>query len=338
MPSRSDLAHDLQGLVGDALELEDIRNGWPALATLNVGSEPTPLALFVAPIGLSHRDRDDTERRFQNPGNVPIVNVPGRYSILVGLWTGDEHLEARRPVVALAEASRRDDGRETRWSVFLQVEALLSAANTGWAVDVSSSGERMLYAHPSLLPVAIETYLGGAEPSDEYMYRTILSTELLDAVQRSDGPSRGRVRRTVNSLVRDSRFSGAVLSAYDSRCAMCEVSLGLVQGAHIYPASAPGSTDSVANGIALCANHHLAFDRYLIGVVPDSLDVIFHPDVLELGRHDPAARRFVDHTLPSLRLANRGHGPDPLCFERRYSYYADQYQWFGDFSDFQISP
>jgi putative restriction endonuclease len=59
-------------------------------------------------------------------------------------------------------------------------------------------------------------------------------------------------------------FSRRVLSAYDHRCAMCGVQLRLVDSAHILPAAHPDSTDQTANGVALCALHHRAYDRGLI--------------------------------------------------------------------------
>jgi putative restriction endonuclease len=55
-----------------------------------------------------------------------------------------------------------------------------------------------------------------------------------------------------------------VLSAYEHRCAICGVQLRLVDGAHILPVAHPGSTDQTANGVALCALHHRAFDRGLV--------------------------------------------------------------------------
>jgi putative restriction endonuclease len=59
-------------------------------------------------------------------------------------------------------------------------------------------------------------------------------------------------------------FSRRVLSAYEHKCAFCGLQLRLVDGAHILPASHPHSTDQTANGIALCALHHRAYDRGLL--------------------------------------------------------------------------
>ena len=59
-------------------------------------------------------------------------------------------------------------------------------------------------------------------------------------------------------------FSRRVLSAYEHRCAICGVQLRLVDGAHILPVAHPDGTDQTANGVALCALHHRAYDRGLV--------------------------------------------------------------------------
>lgn len=50
---------------------------------------------------------------------------------------------------------------------------------------------------------------------------------------------------------------------------MCTVDVtGLIQAAHLVPKSNRGSDDA-RNGLPLCANHHLAFDRGYWCVDPD---------------------------------------------------------------------
>ncbi|CAL9458695.1 hypothetical protein SUDANB121_02609 [Nocardiopsis dassonvillei] len=70
---------------------------------------------------------------------------------------------------------------------------------------------------------------------------------------------------------RDPAFRGAVLDAYGHRCAFCGydgwmdgVSVGL-EAAHVRWWSQAGP-DAVDNGLALCANHHLFFDRGVLGL------------------------------------------------------------------------
>ncbi len=62
---------------------------------------------------------------------------------------------------------------------------------------------------------------------------------------------------------------------YDYRCAACGIrvkisdDLSLVEAAHIIPFGV-SRNDKPDNGLALCANHHWAMDRFLIAPCPDS--------------------------------------------------------------------
>jgi hypothetical protein len=68
MTARVDRVNRIAALVGPSgLEIEDAQKGWPAFAVLHVLGESVPVALFVGKVGRSHRNRDDVERRFQNP-------------------------------------------------------------------------------------------------------------------------------------------------------------------------------------------------------------------------------------------------------------------------------
>ncbi|SHK58922.1 putative restriction endonuclease [Nocardiopsis flavescens] len=98
--------------------------------------------------------------------------------------------------------------------------------------------------------------------------------------------------RWAASADRDPRFREAVLAAYGHRCAFCGYE-GLMDGvpagleaAHVRWWSQAGP-DTVDNGLALCANHHLLFDRGVIGLTPDlTLDVSprFEPRSAEAER------------------------------------------------------
>lgn len=64
------------------------------------------------------------------------------------------------------------------------------------------------------------------------------------------------------------RFRRDVLRAYRRRCTVCALKrTELVQAAHIVEFAA-GESEEVTNGLALCAIHHLAYDRNLLGIDP----------------------------------------------------------------------
>jgi hypothetical protein len=315
---------DLAG--SDVVEIEDTADGWPALAKVRIDGAWVPSALFVGKVWEAHRpSRVAVERRFQNPGqNRPIVIPPGRLPLLVGLWEEDPYLEVPRPVLVLADATRRE-GLLTRHSVFQSVDALVNAATTGFASSVSDSDEQILYFDPRLLGVAS---LALADDLQLPSAALSVAVEASGIAESDDDAAAERARRATTAIVRDARFGRQVVSAYQGLCALCGLNLGLVEGAHIYPASAPGSPDRTWNGIALCANHHSAFDRHLLHVHPVDRTVTLHPDVHERAGSSDAAAAFVAGTgevliEPSVTSAV----PRSEMFEKRYDFYGSQYAW-----------
>lgn len=68
---------------------------------------------------------------------------------------------------------------------------------------------------------------------------------------------------------RQGKFRKEVLKAYNNTCAMCGINEpGILRAAHIIPV-ADGGSDDIKNGICLCVNHEVAFDKGLIKIKPD---------------------------------------------------------------------
>ncbi|MCW2984323.1 MAG: hypothetical protein JWR63_1893 [Conexibacter sp.] len=68
------------------------------------------------------------------------------------------------------------------------------------------------------------------------------------------------------------RFRRAVLQAYRTRCTICSLKeASLLQAAHIIEDRDPLGGATVVNGLALCAIHHLAYDRNLLGIDPNGV-------------------------------------------------------------------
>ena len=133
------------------LRITDVGDGWPALADLVVDGETVPVALFVAPVGLSHRNRDDRERRFQNPGgDRPIIDTrPARDLLLLGLWEADELIDVTTPLLVSADPIKRL-GLTSRYSVFVSTVTLETALAEGWSYQ-SVQGELIRCFVPPLL-------------------------------------------------------------------------------------------------------------------------------------------------------------------------------------------
>lgn len=326
---RTEVAARIAALVGqDLLTIDQLQAGWPSLGTLAVNGQPLQVALFAGSVGLSHRDRDEYERRFQNPGSDrPIVLDPQRYPLLLGLLENDPALHIEKPLLMLADPVRRA-GRVTRFSVFASAASLSEANEKGWSEDLSTSGETVRCFYPQLLPIVVAALLDDAIPASYALQSVIDGSGLVQATGTEIPEASERARRAATTLVRDAKFSRRVIAAYNSRCAMCGLNAELVQAAHIYPASAPGSHDEVWNGLALCPNHHLAFDRHLLAVQPLTREIVFSPQAHSQVAEVPAMNAFVTGTFPKLaEPEDQAARPLVDMFTRRYRHFSAAYDW-----------
>lgn len=134
------------------------------------------------------------------------------------------------------------------------------------------------------------------------------------------GPEvRAYATREARHRLHQQRFKLDVMRAYRHRCAICMLrERSLVQAAHIVPDAEPEGIAAVVNGMALCASHHLAFDRNVLGVDPDGVIHI-------------AGRVLRESDGPMLKTGLQGfHGerialprrpddrPDPARLEQRF--------------------
>lgn len=65
------------------------------------------------------------------------------------------------------------------------------------------------------------------------------------------------------------KFRKDILKAYHSTCAICGIKEPkILRAAHIVPV-AKGGSDEIQNGLCLCTNHEIAFDKGLLNIKPD---------------------------------------------------------------------
>lgn len=317
--SRPALFDQVCQLIGDPpLNVLRIGSGWPGLVRIQQDQRLVDVALHVSTV--STHSRAPHERRFQNPGNRSPVRGDDDYlPILVGLA-----FKGVQPILVAVDGQSRL-GREARFSILFHANLLDRAARDGWAEYQSTTGERIVALHPRLFPVFVEAVVSEAFPAAEGMMEASIASGLLDD---DSEVAANRARRAASILIRSSRFARSVLRAYRYTCAMCGLKLGLVEGAHILPVSAPASTDSVSNGVALCRHHHALFDSHRLWVNPADFTIRWHPDVLATSRTDSMARSFVSTTQGALSPPHRATlAPSATMFERRYDFFAGRYDW-----------
>lgn len=100
--------------------------------------------------------------------------------------------------------------------------------------------------------------------------------------------------RIMKQRLHQPAFRARVISAYETKCAICRIGHGrLLDAAHITPDSDESSSTSVTNGLSLCKIHHTAYDINMVGIDPDYMvhvrqDVLSETDgpMLEHGIKD----------------------------------------------------
>jgi putative restriction endonuclease len=119
------------------------------------------------------------------------------------------------------------------------------------------------------------------------------------------------------------RFRAAVLRAYATRCAVCRLrEAALLQAAHILEDRNPLGSATIVNGIALCAMHHLAYDRNLMGIDPEG---VVHIARRLLDEHDgPMLSGGLQgfHGAAILQPRHADERPDPERLEVRFAQFT----------------
>lgn len=143
------LAH----VLGRLITIEEEGRYWPAHATTPLRPEGV-LDLHVRVIGAT--GRNPLERRFQNPvGGAAITPVDGRPCLLLGVWI-EQGLE--RTVIVGFDAYRRRD-KLTRFSLFVPLSVLESAADVGFVMHERTNGERIYAFRPEAFNRYLEAFV-----------------------------------------------------------------------------------------------------------------------------------------------------------------------------------
>ena len=132
---------------------------------------------------------------------------------------------------------------------------------------------------------------------DSFQYETIELEKLIEATNLESNP-RWTFRKAV---IRNAFFRKAVVHVYDYKCAFCglkitkTVNQNIVDGAHIKPFS-QFYDNRIHNGIALCKNHHWAFDRGWF-TVDEQYKIIVSNDLEEVSLHAKPMKDFHGEKL-----------------------------------------
>lgn len=304
------------------IEIIDSAKGWPGLATASLDGSEVNIALHVSTVSpMARKDSPSNELRFQNPVKndigVPVTNPNSSIPILLA--------EGEAGILIMVEGTSRLDIVK-RFSIPFPPRVVDEAKKKGWSVFVNKNGDKIYAFHPALFDVALSIVTGN---SDVIPISNVQSIVDAFGVNALDNPkSRERIKRSTNALVRHYAFSKNVKDAYNHRCAMCGIDMGVVVGAHIHPVSAPKSVDLVTNGLALCQNHHTVFDNHKIWINPSTKKIKFHSDIIEEANKHKVTQFFIDQTFSVLSIPKEIElSPLEEMFEKRYAFFNGKYDW-----------
>lgn len=139
------------------------------------------------------------------------------------------------------------------------------------------------------------------------------------AMSEGEDARRAYVTASVRVRLHQRAFRERVLEAYRRQCAFCRLRHEeLLDAAHIVPDTAPEGEPVVRNGLALCALHHTAFDRYFLGLRPDYV-IEVRADIRR--EHDGPTLVHAIQALHGTRIVlprSAPLRPDPELLEMRY--------------------
>lgn len=244
----------------------------PVVLSVVAGTETYRLEVYLWAITPGGKGRGrPRERRIQMTG-VERFTLKAGIRTIVGGWSEETG------VFAFWDVRRHLGFTAGSPSVQLYLDTLEAAAMVGMATNVRRvrEGEEIaISVQPDYLMWYVREYQHlydcGAEVADASTLvdePPEIERRFIDAGRTTDAQSRRHKVVEIVQRFRDARFRPLVLRAYGYRCALTEVSLRLVDAAHIVPVSDPTSTDEPRNGIALNPFVHRAYDYGLLGILP----------------------------------------------------------------------
>ena len=179
---------------------------------------------------------------------------------------------------------------------------------------------------PSVYSIAAPVFVVDDRPSQQRVLVQI-GSRLRDL--GTEGPVSGDVERRYALAERRVRlhqhqFRIQVLRAYRGRCTICALrEPSLVQAAHIVEDTHEQGVAAVRTGLALCAIHHLAYDRMVLGI--DREGVVHIAERLLQEVDGPMLREGIQgfHGAGIQLPARRTDRPDPTLLDARFQTFRE---------------
>jgi HNH endonuclease len=194
----------------------------------------------------------------------------------------------------------------------------------GWATHTATNGEQFWAIWPSALSALVVSLRDDAPLPISQVRTAIQSAGAL----RMDDEAKERTRLAATRLARSASFRSRVLAVYGEKCALCEMGQAfLLEAAHILPASLPGSSDVVSNGMPVCLYHHALLDQHLLYIKPDNLTIEISPTLLRIT-NDRALAALLASTEAVLQVPESVDVQELRNWlQRRYDAFRANYDW-----------
>jgi putative restriction endonuclease len=171
--------------------------------------------------------------------------------------------------------------------------ALRNAVNYAYLDDELFNFLQDLESRNYLITAIIQEWFSKQEEEFQSLYRVDAFQEFQLRLFEKGGATYSirDLEDQERAVIRDAAFRKIVVSLYNQRCAFCRLriisldSQNIVDGAHIKPFS-EFRDDRFDNGLALCKNHHWAFDRGWFSINDDYQIVIPHDRFTEESPRD----------------------------------------------------
>lgn len=163
-------------------------------------------------------------------------------------------------------------------------------------------------------PQSMSVTLMSDDPSAADFFDRTREHQIPDSV-----PRRRYVTTQVQRRLHQQLFREQVVRAYQVQCAICRLKHDeLLEAAHILSDKDPDGVPEVSNGISLCAIHHTAYDRNIIGIRPDCV-IQVRQDILKeidgpMLKHGLQEFQNSKLTVPRVEKLR----PNPSFLSRRY--------------------
>lgn len=217
------------------------------------------------------RAQIDLQRERSLAGDaVAFVGFFSDGEVFVG-WDPDHvfSLEAKTVVSIYARQSMQENVAQFKTAVHQFQSRGLGEESLAIALPKSALGFYLENIH-SFHALASEAQIMNVLESVETGL-AVLDSSVNVSVEADGSRVRERFELVRTAYKRDPSFRTRILEAYDHRCCICGIQLGIVQAAHIVPHALPECTDDVTNGLALCSNHHRLYDDGLLLPGPGGL-------------------------------------------------------------------